>query len=149
MTVSKPLSLCSSLWICIFILEIYDFCIDWLCYELSIAFHFWQDRIDPTWKLSFLKCLVTINMNIIVPACFIYIWLVSVCVIAFFLPMGDQISDCVCHFIACMCMCCMCVWMDCMCVTGSPGVSLLLSACVGEGVCVDACSSCPSARLQV
>lgn len=40
------------LWICIFILEMYEFCIDWLCNELSVTFSFflplinWQDRID-------------------------------------------------------------------------------------------------------
>lgn len=26
------------LWICIFILEMYEFCIDWLCNELSVTF---------------------------------------------------------------------------------------------------------------
>lgn len=28
------------LWICIFILEMYEFCIDWLCNELSVTFSF-------------------------------------------------------------------------------------------------------------
>lgn len=59
------------LWICIFILEMYEFCIDWLCNELSVTFSFlflplinWQDRIDRMRKLSFLKCLVIIIINI-------------------------------------------------------------------------------------
>lgn len=129
-----------------------------------------QDRIR--WekkKVSFLKCLVLMNINV-VTARFIYNWLlnVRVCVCVcdcFLLPMGDQISgdECVCVCVMLLPACACAVWAN-ECVSHLPRIRLctVCTACLCRPcetgsflaslvrLCVmTLCSSCQSARLQV
>lgn len=119
-----------------------EFCIDRLCTESSVTFFFLflplrkgQDGIGGMRKVSFLKCLVIVN---IVTAWSIYIRLLNACLVVFFSLW--EISDGVCVILlparACVSVCAY----KRMCVTSTVDNVCVCTACL--------CPLCKTGRLS-